>query len=52
MHRLVIALTTLLGLTAAVIGVRRGDHLLALVFLGVAVLGGVGLYRLVRARRR
>ncbi len=41
-----------LGLAAAVVGVRRGDHLLALVFLGVALLGGVGLYRLVRARRR
>ena len=40
-----------LGLTATVVGVRRGDHLLALVFLGVAVLGGVGLVRLVRARR-
>lgn len=41
-----------LGLTAAGAGVRRGDHLLALVFLGVAVLGGLGLWRLVRARRR
>ena len=40
-----------LGLTAAVVGVQRGDHLLALVFLAVAVLGGVGLYRLVRGRR-
>ena len=40
-----------LGLTAAVVGVRRGDHLLALVFLGVAALGAVGLVRLVRARR-
>lgn len=37
-----------LGVTAAAVGVRRGDHLLALVFLGVALLGAVGLYRLLR----
>jgi Flp pilus assembly protein TadB len=41
-----------LGLLAAVVGVQRGDHLLAVVFLGVAVLGGLGLLRLVRSRRR
>ena len=41
----------ILGLAAAVVGVRRGDHLLAVVFLGVAALGGYGLWRLVRARR-
>jgi Flp pilus assembly protein TadB len=40
-----------LGLTAAVVGVRRGDHLLALVFLAVAVVGGIGLARLLRRRR-
>ncbi len=40
-----------LGVTAGVVGVRRGDHLLALLFLGVAALGAVGLVRLVRARR-
>ncbi len=40
-----------LGLVAAVVGVRRGDHLLALVFLVVAILGAVGLMRLVRGRR-
>ena len=40
-----------LGLVAAVVGVRRGDHLLAVVFLGVAALGLAGLVRLVRARR-
>ncbi len=40
-----------LGLTAGVVGVRRGDHLLALVFLGVAALGAAGLVRLVRGRR-
>ncbi len=40
-----------LGLVAAVVGVRRGDHLLALVFLAVALLGGVALFRLVCARR-
>jgi hypothetical protein len=37
-----------LGGAAAVVGLRRDDHLLALVFLAVAVLGGVALVRLVR----
>jgi hypothetical protein len=37
-----------LGATAAVVGLQRGDHLLALVFLAVALLGGVGLLRLFR----
>ena len=37
-----------LGATAGVVGVRRGDHLLAVLFFGVALLGGVGLVRLVR----
>jgi hypothetical protein len=37
-----------LGLVAAVVGLQRGDHLLAVVFLGVAVLGAVGLVRLLR----
>jgi hypothetical protein len=37
-----------LGLVAAIVGLQRGDHLLAVVFLGVAVLGAVGLVRLLR----
>ena len=37
-----------LGLVAAVVGVRRDEPLLAAVFLAVAVAGGVGLYRLLR----
>ena len=37
-----------LGATAGVVGVRRGDHLLAVLFFMVAVIGGVGLVRLVR----
>ena len=37
-----------LGLVAAVVGLRRGDHALAMVFLAVAVVGGAGLVRLVR----
>jgi hypothetical protein len=37
-----------LGLAAGVVGMQRGDRLLAAVFLAVALLGGVGLVRLVR----
>jgi hypothetical protein len=37
-----------LGGTAAVVGVRRGDHVLAAVFLVVALLGAAGLARLLR----
>ena len=37
-----------LGIVAGVVGVRRGDHLLAVVFFAVAVLGAVGLVRLLR----
>lgn len=37
-----------LGLVAAAVGVQRGDHLLAVVFLAVALLGAVGLVRLLR----
>jgi uncharacterized membrane protein YiaA len=37
-----------LGAVAGGVGVQRGDHLLAAVFFGVAVLGGVGVVRLLR----
>ncbi|HVM27091.1 MAG TPA: hypothetical protein VM433_05375 [Mycobacteriales bacterium] len=37
-----------LGASAGVVGVQRGDHLLAVLFFLVAVVGGVGLVRLVR----
>ena len=37
-----------LGVVAGVVGVRRGDLLLALVFFAVAVVGAVGLARLLR----
>ena len=37
-----------LGAFAGVVGVQRGDHLLAVLFFLVAVVGGVGLVRLVR----
>ena len=37
-----------LGLVAGVTGLRRGQPLLAAVFLAVAVLGAVGLVRLLR----
>jgi hypothetical protein len=37
-----------LGLVAGVAGVRRGEPLLAAVFLVVAALGGVALWRLLR----
>ena len=37
-----------LGLLAAVVGVRRDEPLLAAVFLAVALVGAVGLYRLLR----
>ena len=35
-----------LGLVAGVIGLRRGEVLLAVVFLALAVVGAVGLVRL------
>jgi hypothetical protein len=41
-----------LGLVAGVAGVRRGEPLLAAVFLLVAVLGAVGLWRLLRGSGR
>ena len=37
-----------LGLVAAVVGVRRDEPLLAAVFLAVALAGALGLYRLLR----
>ena len=37
-----------LGAVAGVVGVRRGDLLLAAVFFAVALVGAVGLLRLVR----
>ncbi|HWG92957.1 MAG TPA: hypothetical protein VNU66_01875 [Mycobacteriales bacterium] len=37
-----------LGATAGAVGVQRGDHLLAAVFFLVALLGAVGLVRLLR----
>jgi hypothetical protein len=37
-----------LGVAAGVVGMRRGDHLLAAVFFAVALLGGLGLLRLLR----
>ena len=37
-----------LGVVAAVVGVRRDEPLLAAVFVAVALAGGVGLYRLLR----
>ncbi len=37
-----------LGVVAAVVGVRRDEPLLAAVFLAVALAGGLGLYRLLR----
>ena len=37
-----------LGVAAAVVGVRRGEPVLAAVFLAVALAGAVGLYRLLR----
>ena len=37
-----------LGAAAGVVGVRRGDLLLAAVFFAVALVGAVGLLRLVR----
>ncbi len=41
-----------LGVVAGVAGVRRGEPLLAAVFLLVAVLGAVSLYRLLRGSGR
>ena len=43
-----LVLGVLLGLT----GLRRGDYALAVVFLLLAVLGAVGLFRVFRAARR
>ena len=40
-----------LGVVAAVTGFRRDQPLLAVVFLGVALLGAVGLWRLLRRSR-
>ena len=37
-----------LGVVAAVVGVRRDEPLLAAVFLAVALAGALGLYRLLR----
>ena len=37
-----------LGAVAGVVGVQRGDLLLAAVFFAVALVGAVGLLRLVR----
>ncbi|MFP5219311.1 MAG: hypothetical protein ACLGIG_06175 [Actinomycetes bacterium] len=37
-----------LGAVAGVVGVQRGDHLLAVVFFAVALVGALGLARLVR----
>lgn len=41
-----------LGVVAGVAGVRRGEPLLAAVFLAVAALGAAGLWRLYRQRQR
>jgi hypothetical protein len=38
-----------LGGLAAVVGLRRDEPLLAVVFLAVALAGAVGLYRLLRS---
>jgi hypothetical protein len=38
-----------LGVLAAVVGLRRDEPLLAVVFLAVALAGAVGLYRLLRS---
>ncbi len=40
-----------LGLVAGVVGVRRGEVLPAVVFFALALLGGVGLWRLLARRR-
>ena len=37
-----------LGLVAGVTGLQRGDDALAVLFLALALLGGVGLVRLLR----
>jgi hypothetical protein len=37
-----------LGVAAGVVGLQRGDRLLAVVFFAVALLGAVGLVRLLR----
>ena len=41
-----------LGLVAGVTGVRRGEPLLAALFFAVALLGALGLWRLLRQPRR
>ncbi len=41
-----------LGVVAGVAGVRRGQPLLAVVFLVVALLGGLSLWRLLRGSGR
>ena len=41
-----------LGVVAGVTGVQRGEALWAVLFFGVAALGGVGLVRLLRRRGR
>ena len=41
-----------LGLVLGVAGLRRGDYALSVVFLLLAVLGAVGIYRVFRAARR
>ena len=39
-----------LGLAAGVVGLRRGEELLAAVFLALALVGAVGLVRLYTGR--
>ena len=41
-----------LGLVLGLTGLRRGDWALAVGFLLIALLGAIGLYRLVRTTRR
>lgn len=41
-----------LGLVLGVTGLRRGTYALAVVFLLLAALGAVGLFRVFRAARR
>ena len=41
-----------LGVVLGLTGLRRGDWALAVGFLLIALLGAIGLYRLVRTTRR
>ena len=41
-----------LGVVLGLTGLRRGDYALSVVFLLLALLGAVGLYRVFRSARR